>query len=138
VWEAEGNPPLWAWTRAVRQLTGRADVLDVGQTDASAASFRQTDALLEALGRSGPAVLALDDLHWADAGSLRLLRRLSAELDRVPLLLVLATRDAPPRWGPCWPRPWRCSPGSGCTASTCPAWTPRTSATGSPSATASP
>jgi hypothetical protein len=100
VWEAEGNPPLWAWTRAVRQLTGRADVLDVGQTDASAASFRQTDALLEALGRSGPAVLALDDLHWADAGSLRLLRRLSAELDRVPLLLVLATRDAPAEVGP--------------------------------------
>ena len=100
VWEAEGNPPLWAWTRAVRQLTGRADVLDVGQTDASAASFRQTDALLEALGGSGPAVLALDDLHWADAGSLRLLRRLSAEVDQAPLLLVLATRDAPAEVGP--------------------------------------
>jgi hypothetical protein len=56
--------------------------------------------LLEALGRPGPTVLALDDLHWADAGSLRLLRRLAAELDRRPLLLVLATRDAPSEVGP--------------------------------------
>ena len=100
VWEAEGNPPLWGWTRALRQLTDRGDVLDVGRTDASSASFRQTDALLEALGRVRPTVLVLDDLHWADAESLRLLRRLSAELDDVPILLVLATRDAPSEVGP--------------------------------------
>jgi len=99
-WEAEGNPPLWAWTRAVRQLTGLTDVLDVGQTDASSASFRRADALLEALGRARPTVVALDDLHWADGESLRLLRRLAAELDDVPLLLVLATRDAPAEVGP--------------------------------------
>jgi DNA-binding SARP family transcriptional activator len=99
-WEAEGNPPLWGWTRAVRQLTHRTDVLDVGQTDASSASFRQADALLEALGTTRPAALALDDVHWADAESLRLLRRLAAELDAVPLLLVLATRDAASEVGP--------------------------------------
>jgi predicted ATPase len=100
VWEAEGNPPLWGWTRAVRQLTGRTDVLDVGQTDASSASFRQADALLEALSGTAPAVLALDDLHWADAESLRLLRRLAGELDTVPQLVVLATRNAPSEVGP--------------------------------------
>lgn len=99
-WESEGSPPLWGWTRAVRQLLGDADLLDAGQTDATAASFRQADTLLEALAGGPPSVLVLDDLHWADADSLRLLRRVAAGLADVPLLLVVATRDAPSEVGP--------------------------------------
>ena len=99
-WEPEGAPPLWGWSRAVRQLLGDTAVLDAGQTDASSASFRQADALLEALASGPPAVLVLDDLHWADGESLRLLRRVAAGLGEVPLLLVLATRDAPSEVGP--------------------------------------
>ncbi len=99
-WEPEGGPPLWGWGRAVRQLLGDVAVLDAGQTDASSASFRQADALLAALADGPPAVIVLDDLHWADAESLRLLRRVAAGLADVPVLLVLATRDAPSEVGP--------------------------------------
>ncbi len=99
-WEAEGSPPLWAWTRALRQLTGDAGVLDVGRTDATSASFAQADALLAVLADGPPSVVVLDDLHWADADSLRLLRRVAAGVPGTRLLLVLATRDAPSEVGP--------------------------------------
>ena len=42
------------------------------------------------------ALLLLDDLHWADAGSLRVLEELSAALGRLPLLVVVATRPREP------------------------------------------
>ncbi len=99
-WEPEGGPPLWGWSRAVRQVTDGTGVLAVGQTDAASASFQQADALLESLAGGPPTVIVLDDLHWADAESLRLLRRVATGLGDVPLLLVLATRDAPSEVGP--------------------------------------
>ncbi|GAA1928977.1 BTAD domain-containing putative transcriptional regulator [Nocardioides marmoribigeumensis] len=99
-WEPEGGPPLWGWTRALRQLLGDASILEGEQTDASSASFRQADALLGALRTGPPSVVVLDDLHWADAESLRLLRRVATGIADVPLLLVPATRDAPAEVGP--------------------------------------
>jgi DNA-binding CsgD family transcriptional regulator len=39
-----------------------------------------------------PALLAIDDLHWADTASLRWLLYLTRRLDGVPLLVVAATR----------------------------------------------
>lgn len=96
-WEPEAGPPLWGWARAVGQLLGEADLLtsEPDVTDAASASFRQADALLTAL-HDGPAsLLVLDDVHWADADSLRLLRRVAAELGSVPVALVVALRSAP-------------------------------------------
>src|SRR5699024_7231316 len=87
-WEPEGAPALWGWVRAVRQLLCDVTVLDAGQTEAPPASFRQADAMLAELAGGPPSVLVLDDLHWADAESLRLLRRVASGLDEVPLLLV--------------------------------------------------
>jgi DNA-binding CsgD family transcriptional regulator len=43
-----------------------------------------------------PLVLAIDDLHWADAPSLRWIGYLSRRLEGVPLLVALACRDAEP------------------------------------------
>jgi DNA-binding SARP family transcriptional activator len=96
-WEAEPGPPLWGWTRAVRQLLGSADLLTAVPevTDAASASFRQADALLDALRDGPPSLMVLDDVHWADTGSLRLLRRVAAELGSVPRVLVVALRSAP-------------------------------------------
>ncbi len=49
--------------------------------------------LLIGLSGRGPVAVAVDDLHWADAASLRLIEGLVGELDRgCPVLLVLAMR----------------------------------------------
>lgn len=47
-------------------------------------------------GGAAAALLLLDDLHWADAGSLRVLEELAASLHRLPLLVVVATRPHEP------------------------------------------
>jgi DNA-binding SARP family transcriptional activator len=63
------------------------------------ARFRLFDAATEFLrnaSRSRPMVLALDDLHAADAPSLLLLRFLARELSPMRVLIVVAYRDIDP------------------------------------------
>jgi DNA-binding SARP family transcriptional activator len=100
-WEADACPPLWGWSGALRQLLG-TDVLFAPPgvvVDAASASFRQAEALTAALRDRPPALLVLDDLHWADAESLRLLRRVSSQVSGLPLVLVLGIRSATAEWG---------------------------------------
>ena len=49
--------------------------------------------LLERAAADAPAVLVLDDLHWADTPSLRLLRHLLASSDEARLLVLAAYRE---------------------------------------------
>lgn len=53
---------------------------------------RALSALLERLARQTPLVLLLDDLHWADSGSVELLGAVLRRLPAAPLLLVVALR----------------------------------------------
>jgi class 3 adenylate cyclase/predicted ATPase len=48
--------------------------------------------LLGRLADAGPLILALDDLHWADASSLALTEQLLSMTDEAPVLIVLAAR----------------------------------------------
>jgi class 3 adenylate cyclase/tetratricopeptide (TPR) repeat protein len=48
--------------------------------------------LVLALAERGPVVVAIEDLHWADASTLQALERLVAASEGVPLLFVLTTR----------------------------------------------
>ncbi len=64
--------------------------------DPQAARFRLFDAIaafLKRVARTKPLVIVLDDLHWADEGSLRLLEFVSRELAEAPLLLIGTYRD---------------------------------------------
>jgi DNA-binding CsgD family transcriptional regulator/tetratricopeptide (TPR) repeat protein len=108
-----GTPPLWPWNRALRAVRGTTDGADltatleaalpsrVGNDPAAVAAARfqlltaAADALLGVCaGRF--VVLVLEDLHWADAESLELLRRVASE-DTIATLLVVAThRDVLP------------------------------------------
>jgi len=47
---------------------------------------------IAALASAGPVLITMDDLHWADAASLALLKHLLDLADEAPLLLVLAGR----------------------------------------------
>ncbi|SFB72278.1 Transcriptional regulatory protein, C terminal [Nocardioides terrae] len=87
----DGAPPLWPW-RAVLERLGtelsEADGEDVG------AAFRVWDRICAEVLRAteeGPVLLVLDDLHWADASSLRVLRLLAETAPAATPLLVIAT-----------------------------------------------
>ncbi|HEU4424525.1 MAG TPA: AAA family ATPase, partial [Pilimelia sp.] len=103
-----GMPALWPWTRALRGMPGPRATLaalvagdtqrEYGSADeAAAATFAADTAVVDALeerARAGAGMLlVLDDLHWADHATLRLLRRVEAEVRRLPLLLIATHRD---------------------------------------------
>ena len=106
-----GAPPFWPWSRALRAVdraTGATTLSGVLPAEravpaepalAAAERFRAltvaTDALLRATAER-PIVLVLEDLHWADAGSLDLLRRVGAEAGSAPLLVLATHRDLLP------------------------------------------
>ncbi|MFL6108670.1 MAG: ATP-binding protein, partial [Marmoricola sp.] len=107
------DEPYLPVRQVLRQALGIADSADVPRLlglvlglpseapgpsqELSAESLQQAviDAVVElvaGLATRGPVAIALDDLHWADAASLRLAEGLIAGLSGVPVLLVLAMR----------------------------------------------
>ncbi|WP_338414202.1 AAA family ATPase [uncultured Sphaerotilus sp.] len=120
--ESPGTPPFWPWTQALRSLSrqipgdpagdgpgiGLDDLLDQmapaetspssGQTvsDAEQARFRLLDGVTRALQRAPDGrmlVLILDDVHWADPSSLRLLAFVADGLDQARVALVVTYRE---------------------------------------------
>jgi len=119
---ADGAPPLFAFTRVLRELNleGLADEvlasLDTlgeqqakpsqpaaaGQLstelmlDARANMHRLLDQIAQSLLRVGalsPLLIVMDDVHWADAASLRLLSYLLNDLGRMRVLIVVTLRS---------------------------------------------
>lgn len=95
----DGMPTLWPWTRAVAgwvevRAALAADVTPetAGPADVAAATFTADTAVLDALvaraRAAPPLLLVLEDLHWADAATARLLERLVATVRGAPLLVV--------------------------------------------------
>src|SRR5882724_9976834 len=89
-WEGLGAPAFWPWIQILR-----AAGLDLPEAEDDAGAeevrFRLFDAVtsrLRKLAAVHPLVIVLDDLHWADAGSLRLLHFAAGELRRAPVLLA--------------------------------------------------
>jgi len=67
-----------------------------GLIDAAAQTLLARDSLWSRLTARGPALFAVDDLHWADAESVGLLRFAATRLKQRPLLLLLACRPTEP------------------------------------------
>ncbi len=65
----------------------------VGEVTSQGELFRQVLDFLAALAAARPVLLLLDDLHWADASSLDLLRFVARHLGTLPLLLVVTYRS---------------------------------------------
>jgi hypothetical protein len=88
------SPVLGALAAAGRPLPAAGEVA----ADARAARLARLDALAEALERAAggaPLLLVLDDVHWADEETLRLLVRI-ARMGSGPLLVLATSRLAAP------------------------------------------
>jgi tetratricopeptide (TPR) repeat protein len=110
---AEGVDPerVRAWLGRDRDVFGRVvpelvpgaeSVAPPQETDAESARFRFFDAVANLLRRAAidhPVVLLLDDLHWADGASLRLLSFAASQIARSRVLLVATFRDVEMRLG---------------------------------------
>ena len=95
----DGAPPLWPWM-AVLDGIGAGDVI-AGSDEDEGAQFRAWERITRAVRDAACAqttVLVLDDLHWADPSTLRVLRLLveTADATAGERLLVLATWRAHP------------------------------------------
>ena len=109
--EADVAPAYWPWLPLLRELADEAappEVMallgtDTGAepSDAGAAALRTYDAitrLISATARRHPLLLILEDLHWADNSSLRLLSYAAESLD-APVLIIVTRRTADVRVG---------------------------------------
>ncbi len=122
-YEGEGAPAFWPWVQIARQLLTGVAAEDPGMlgssgaelsqllpelkqlvpglepppvVDLAAARFRLYQAvtgLLRRLAEVRPLLLVVDDLHWADPGSLRLLAFLAGELKAARLVVLATYRD---------------------------------------------
>jgi len=124
---AEGAPPLFPFVQALRELSLEGFADEVLTSMESLAQWRATGSPLSAAGplsaellhessallhrmldqisqclarlsQRSPLLLIVDDVHWADTASLRLLAYLLNDLPRMHLCLVIALRasDVPP------------------------------------------
>ncbi|MER7503385.1 BTAD domain-containing putative transcriptional regulator [Nonomuraea pusilla] len=110
--ETQGALPLWPWLQVLQALalvcpppdpSALAGLLDeeVPAGSSEAARLRRNQAIAQWLAtaaRTRPLLIILDDLHWADAASLELLRDVVVLTEgaarSTPLTLVVAFRDA--------------------------------------------
>nr|BFE87942.1 hypothetical protein GCM10020093_105430 [Planobispora longispora] len=93
-------PPFWPWTQALRDAGPEAaDAVRLLAGDSVECPDMQLfdlyQRVLAALTAVGPSLVVLDDLHWADAASLRLLAFAAGELERLPVLVVATLRPEP-------------------------------------------
>lgn len=91
-----GAPPYWPWAQLLSRL-GRADALaEPPAADPELARFLLFESVAAALRAAAPVLLVLDDLHWADPPSLKLLDALGAHVGAAPVLVLGTYRDTDP------------------------------------------
>lgn len=91
-------PPYGPWAEIAQWLRERPPFENAPPVPNIAAIASQGELLAQvrefvaAITAAGPVLLVLEDLHWADAASLDLLRSLSRTLAALPLFLVITYR----------------------------------------------
>jgi DNA-binding CsgD family transcriptional regulator len=81
--------PLGPVVEVAAQLDGATAQLIAG----GARPYEVGRALLEDLAGEQPAILVLEDLHWADEGTVDVLAHVARRIDRAPVLLLATYRD---------------------------------------------
>jgi DNA-binding CsgD family transcriptional regulator len=75
------------------ELAGELDGSAADVVAGAARPYEVGRALLDDLSRHAPAIVVLEDLHWADEGSIDVFVHLARRADRSPVLLVATYRD---------------------------------------------
>jgi DNA-binding SARP family transcriptional activator/ATP/maltotriose-dependent transcriptional regulator MalT len=90
-------PAFWPWTQVLRACGVDAGLrAPVADGDADAALYELYEQVLAALTKDDtPLLLVIDDLHWADASSLRLLAFVADAAARHRLLMLATCRPEP-------------------------------------------
>lgn len=91
--EFEGDVPF---APLIDAFAGLEHPLELAEPSHRHALHRAVRGMLESLTTSGPALLVLDDLHWADDASIDLIRALAARPPAGPILIVVAHRPHHP------------------------------------------
>ena len=89
----DGAPPLWPWAQVLERLGEGLPTSRRATSEDAGAQFRSRERLVRTVrdaARERTRLVVLDDLHWADVATLRVLRLL-AETATDERLLVLAT-----------------------------------------------
>ncbi|MEV6235201.1 AAA family ATPase [Lentzea sp. NPDC051838] len=95
-----GMPPLWPWRRVARDLPLLERVLAAQHFDPADATSRfalvadATDAVIASA--VDGLLIVLEDIHWADQTSLRLLTHLAGELGTARVVVIATYRADPP------------------------------------------
>jgi DNA-binding NarL/FixJ family response regulator len=98
-WRDDGAPPLWPWIQLLRASPLEDEGPVLALLDRGEAGFALFDAVAGLLLRAAgtrPLLLVLEDIQWADAASLRLLRFLARELRASRLVVIGTYREADP------------------------------------------
>lgn len=98
----DGAPPLYPWAAVLGEL-GRELPASAGPEDSEEGGrFRAWEAITRTLldeAAQRPLLVVLDDLHWADASTLRVLRLLAETAHAGRLMVVATWRHEPPPAG---------------------------------------
>ena len=92
---ADDRAQLLAVVMGIAEEKGRPSVAGLGPEQLQRATFEAVRSVISRLVAYGPAVVVLEDLHWADPTSLRLTEELATVTNEGPLLLVLTRRPEP-------------------------------------------
>ncbi|GLZ35301.1 hypothetical protein Lesp02_74880 [Lentzea sp. NBRC 105346] len=102
-WPHGGAPALWPWTVVLPALAGPACsnllAADSGSDAVDPERFARFAAVADVVAEARahqPTMVVIDDVHYADESALLLTRFLAGALDRLPLVLVLVTRENSP------------------------------------------
>jgi DNA-binding SARP family transcriptional activator len=91
----DGAPPLWPWGQVLEGLGADLPHTEDDDDVAQFAAFQRIVQTIRDAARERPVVVGLDDLHWADPCSLRVLRLLVETVEDDSLLVVTTWRDSP-------------------------------------------
>jgi len=91
----DGAPPLWPWGQVLEALGAELPHTDDDDDVAQFAAFQRIVQTIRDAARERPLVVGLDDLHWADPCSLRVLRLLVETVEDDALLVVATWRETP-------------------------------------------
>ncbi len=91
----DGAPPLWPWRTVLERLGAALPAIEADDAGAEFRSWELVTRTVREAAASKPVVLVLDDLHWADTATLRVLRLLAETAQGERLLVLTTWRDQP-------------------------------------------